>query len=88
MIPPALLGRLRQEGAVVLTIKVIPKASVNEVIAAGDAIKVKVTAAPEKGKANVALCEILAEAFGVARRNVEVMRGATSTTKQVRITCS
>ena len=45
----------------------------------------KITAAPEKGKANAAICDYLAEQFGVSRRNVTLLRGETSHTKQVEI---
>ncbi len=51
----------------------------------GGVLKVKVTAPPEKGKANAAVCELVAAAFGVARRNVEILRGETSTNKQIRV---
>jgi uncharacterized protein YggU (UPF0235/DUF167 family) len=44
---------------------------------------VRITAAPDKCKANAAICEFLAGFFGVAKRNVEVVRGETSHTKQV-----
>ena len=46
-------------------------------------MKVKVTAAPEKGKANAEVCELLAREFGVSRRSVEIVRGETSPVKQV-----
>jgi uncharacterized protein len=48
-------------------------------------LKVKITAAPEKGKANAAICDYLAGQFGVSRRNVTLLRGETSHTKQVEI---
>jgi uncharacterized protein len=48
-------------------------------------IKVKVTAAPEKGRANAAICELLSRQFGVPSRNVRVVRGAASHTKQIEI---
>ena len=87
MIPADLIARLRRERRITLTLKVIPKASKNEIIpAAGDApLKVKVTAPPEKGKANAAVCELLAEAFGVPKRNVQLVSGETSRTKTVAI---
>ena len=88
MIPSGFADQLRRTGSVVLTLKVVPKASRDEIVGLLDdgALKVKVTAAPDRGKANAAVCEILADAFGVPKRNVEILRGETSHTKQVRVT--
>jgi uncharacterized protein (TIGR00251 family) len=68
-------------------VKVIPKSSRNEIVGilADGTLKIKVTAAPEKGKANSAVCEFLAEFFGVAKRYVEITRGETSHNKQVTV---
>jgi uncharacterized protein len=68
-------------------VKVIPRASRNEVLdATSDGhLKVKVTAVPEKGKANEEVCRLLAVYFGVPRRNVEVISGLTASQKRVRI---
>jgi uncharacterized protein (TIGR00251 family) len=87
VIPHELTERLRRDGRLVLTVKVIPKASRNEIAGLPEqgTLKVKITAAPEKGKANAAICEYLAEQFGVSRRNVTILRGETSHTKQVEI---
>ena len=52
----------------------------------GDALKVYVTAPPEDGRANAAVIELLADALGVKRRQVEILAGATSRDKVVRVT--
>ncbi len=52
---------------------------------ADGALKVKVAAPPEKGRANEALCEVLASHYGVAPSRVRVVAGATSSRKRVRI---
>lgn len=69
----------------VLTVKAIPKSSRDEIAAVLEdgSLKVKVTAAPEKGKANLAICAVLAAAFDVPRGNVEIVRGANAALKQV-----
>ena len=87
MIPPELVERLRRERRLVLSLKVIPKASKAEIVGLLEdgSLKVKVTAAPEKGKANAAVCEILAGAFGVPKRNVTIISGDTARTKTVAI---
>ena len=69
-----------------LAIKAIPNAPRNEVVGwLGEALKIKIHAPPVEGKANAALCEFLAEALQVPRRNVTVLRGDTSRLKLVRV---
>ena len=47
--------------------------------------KVKVAAAPEKGKANRALIEFLAEHLGVAKSRIRITSGETSQLKRIRV---
>jgi len=47
----------------------------------GDALKVRVKAPPERGRANQAVCDLLAELLGVARSAVTVERGHGSRDK-------
>jgi uncharacterized protein (TIGR00251 family) len=70
-----------------ISVKVVPKSSRNEVVEvqADGTWRIKVAAAPEKGKANAELCEFLAKEFGVARSKVEVVTGHASHRKQVLI---
>lgn len=70
-----------------IDVKVVPRASRSEVAGtmADGALKVKVAAVPEKGKANEELREVLARHFGVAARDVEIVAGASSTRKRVRV---
>lgn len=69
-----------------LAIKAIPNAPRTEVVGwLGDALKVKVHAPPLEGRANDALCAFLADALGLPRRAVTVLRGDTSRQKLVRI---
>jgi uncharacterized protein (TIGR00251 family) len=69
-----------------LHVKVVPKASRNGVVGwVGDALKVCVTAAPERGRANEAVREVLAAALGVSERQVQIVSGATSARKVVEI---
>ena len=49
-------------------------------------LKVAVTAPPEGGKANKAVCNLLAEVFGVARGHVRVANGHTRPQKTIEIT--
>jgi uncharacterized protein (TIGR00251 family) len=47
----------------------------------GDALKVRVAAPPVEGRANEALVEFLADALGVPRQCVSVVKGATGRRK-------
>jgi hypothetical protein len=68
-----------------LSVKVVPKSSRNEITGQqpDGTLRIKVAAAPEKGKANAELCAFLAKEFGVGRSRVEVVAGHTSQHKQV-----
>ena len=69
-----------------LAIKAIPNAPRNEAVGwLGDALKVKVHAPPVEGRANEALCAFLADALGLPRRAVAVVRGDPSRQKLLRI---
>jgi uncharacterized protein (TIGR00251 family) len=73
-------------GAVTLAVKVVPRAHSNQIVGLeGDAIKVRLTAPPVEGKANDALIEFLAGAFGVRRAQIEIVTGRTSRHKVVRV---
>lgn len=67
-------------------VKVITRAKSNEIIAmTDDFLKVQITAAPDKGKANEKLIEVLAKEFGVAKSQVEIIKGLKSRHKEIRI---
>jgi len=72
--------------ALVLALHVQPGAKRTEVAGAhGDALKIRLAAPPVDGKANAALLRFLAEAFGVPRHAVTLLRGETSRQKTVRV---
>jgi len=78
--------RATADGGVVVDVHVQPGGSRDEVVGRhGDALKVKVTAPPEGGRANDAVCRVLADAFGVPRSSVAVVSGATNRRKRIRI---
>lgn len=73
-------------GAVVLAIKVQPRASRTEIAGPlGLELKIKVAAPPVDSAANEALVEFLARQLGCPRRQVVLQRGQTSTHKQVAV---
>ena len=59
-----------------LYVKVIPKASRSEISGRmGEVLKVRVTAAPERGKANAAVCEVIAALAQVPRERLRLVAG-------------
>lgn len=82
-----LAERLRREGVLALRLRVIPKSSRTELAGYMDdgTLKVRVAAAPEKGKANAELRAFLARTLGVGQRQVTIVSGESSQNKQVRV---
>ncbi len=73
-------------GAVTFAVKVVPRASKNQIAGMeGDAVKVRLTAPPVEGKANAALVRFLAETLGVSRAQIEIVTGHASRHKVVRV---
>jgi uncharacterized protein (TIGR00251 family) len=69
-----------------LHVRVQPKARANVVKGwHGAALRVSVTAAPEDGKANRAVIDLLAETFDVAPSSINLVRGAASRDKWFRL---
>lgn len=69
-----------------LAIKVVPGSSRDRVAGVlGDALKVSVSAPPEKGKANDAVVDLLAKALGVKRNAVRIVAGHGQPRKTVAI---
>jgi uncharacterized protein len=76
----------RTAAGVRIAIRVQPRSSRNEVAGLhGDALKVRVTAPAVEGAANEALIDLLATTFGVARRDVTIVSGASSRSKMIEI---
>ena len=83
MTPPYLKS---QDNGILLSLKVQPRASKNEIgEVMGHELKVKVTAPPVDSAANEALVRFLAEVLGCSRGAVQLVRGQTSRHKQVLI---
>jgi uncharacterized protein (TIGR00251 family) len=78
---------LQRNGCFVIDAKVTPRARTAEImeVMSNGALKIKVTAAPERGKANQEVCRLLANFFEVPLKNVEVLLGHSSQQKRIRI---
>lgn len=69
----------REHALAYLNVHVTPGARKNELAGwQGTALKVKVRAPPEKGKANEAVCALIARSLGLPARSILVERGHTS----------
>ena len=72
-----------------VAVHLTPKASraaiegVADVPGGGQTLRVKVTAAPEKGKANAALLKLLAKEWGVAPSRLSLISGGKDRRKRV-----
>jgi uncharacterized protein (TIGR00251 family) len=74
----------RTEEGVLLRVRVIPRATRNQVSGLHDgALKIRLTAPPVEGKANKALCSFLAKSLNLAPQNIQVVSGETSRQKRI-----
>jgi len=69
-----------------ITVRVTPRSG-RDVIEAGTGgvLSVRVTAPPDDGKANAAVCRVVAGALGVPKTSVVVVRGHTARTKTLEV---
>ena len=69
-----------------LSVKVVPGASRDEIAGwLGDALKVRVSAPPEKGKANQAVERVIAKALGLSAKDVKVVVGQSNPRKTIEV---
>ena len=74
------------DGAI-LRVKVVPGTSRSKVVGMlGDRLKLAVAAPPEAGKANKAVCQLMAKVLGVPARDVVVSVGTSNPHKTLTIT--
>lgn len=77
---------VEKDGRIIFDIKVVPGSS--KTVIAGiynGMLKVRLAAAPEKGKANQALIELLAEKFNIPKNSIAILSGQTSKIKKISI---
>ncbi|MFQ5546783.1 MAG: DUF167 domain-containing protein [Woeseia sp.] len=69
-----------------LKIKVVSGSSGNQVVGwLGDTLKIRVTAKPEKGKANDAVIALLSDTLRIPKKSVTISTGARSPQKVIEI---
>jgi hypothetical protein len=75
-----------QSDGVLLSVKLQPRASANEIgEAIGNELRIKVTAPPVDAAANEALLKVLAQQLHCPRNRVDLVRGHTSRHKTVKL---
>ncbi len=75
-----------KDGSLTFPVRVVPKAKKNEIAGLeGGVLKVRIAAPPVSGKANEALVKFLAQALGVRKRQVEIVRGQRARDKTIRV---
>ena len=71
---------------VTLSLRVQPRASRNAVVGwTGDTLNIRLTAPPVEGAANAACLAFLADLLDLPQSQLEILRGARSRTKVIRI---
>lgn len=69
-----------------LAVRVTPRSSKNEIVGWSDgSLHVRVTAPPDDGKANTAVCALVAGAIGVPKSAVSVTRGHAARMKTLSV---
>ena len=72
------------DGGIVVSVKVQPNSSKDRVVGEyADRIKIAVTVAPEKGKANKAVIKLFAKWLGIKNSDIQIISGETSRDKEL-----
>jgi len=75
-----------KDGKLTFKVRVVPRSSRSEIVGEHDgALRVRLTAPPVEGAANLALVRLLAQALDVSPGAVEIISGKSSRTKTVSI---
>jgi hypothetical protein len=78
------LKLIEQNGGVRLTVKAVPGSSRDRIVAPlGEALKIAVSAAPQRGAPNQAILALLAERLGIHPSLISITRGQTSPRKEL-----
>ena len=82
----SLVTMKQNEKRATIEVHLQPGARKNEITGfKGEVLYIKVTAAPEKGQANQALIELLADVLDTAKSSLTLLRGAASRSKVVAV---
>ncbi len=72
--------------SLICKVRIQTRASKDEIVGPhGDRLRIRITAPPVDGRANAHLIAFIAKTFGVAKRQVVIVRGLTSREKDLQI---
>lgn len=76
-----------ETNTIMIRVKAVPGASRNSIAGLlGDRLKIRISAQPEGGKANKAICKLLAKALGLKAAQVQIHSGHTNPEKTIKLT--
>lgn len=84
-------GRDQATGELLIDVRLTPRAAFDRIDGVGaladgrDVLLARVRAVPEDGRANVALCRLVADAFGVPKSSASVVSGHAARVKRIRL---
>lgn len=74
------------DNSFLLRVKVIPNAKCETIAGIiGNRLKIKVNSPPESGKANTAVCKLIANVIGIKPSNISIVSGMTKSEKSIKI---
>ena len=74
------------DDCLIFTVKIVPASSKTAITGILDGmLKIKVSAPPEKGKANQAVIKFLAETLGLKKNAIQIVSGKTNPVKQLKV---
>jgi hypothetical protein len=83
---PHEIYEVNDDGSITIAVHAQPGAGRSQITGRhGDAVKIRVAAPPEAGRANDALVKLLAEGLGVAPSEVSLLSGESSRSKRFRV---
>ena len=69
----------------IFNVRVTPHAKQNKIVENDGVLRVYTTVAPEKGKANSAVIDLLADYFDVPKSQIKIVRGVAAHDKVIEI---
>ena len=71
---------------ITINVRIVPKSAKQEIAGIyNERVKIKIGSAPEGGKANKELIELLSKKIGIAKSSIEIVSGELSQNKTIRI---
>jgi len=74
---------LKTDDGYLLTVKVTPNSSKEQIVLLGDIVKIKVNTPPVDGKANLRVIQLLSKALNISKSKITIISGHTSKTKVI-----